>query len=245
MAVSTMIHQQVGMEVIIHFCTRDRSLLGIQAELLGAYALGHRIILALTGDPPNPVDKIASSGVFDIDSIGLIKLLRRMNQGLDVAGNTIGAATDFLIGCAFDPSARDLSHEIDRLYQKMEAGADFVMTQPFFDIELLDKTMDLVKDFHLPILMGILPLQNGRHAEFLHNEVPGITIPGWALERMRAAGPQGIAEGVKMAQELLSHARARVAGAYLMPSFGRYEVCAQVLEILPQYRPQPAAAEIT
>jgi homocysteine S-methyltransferase len=240
-AVSTMIRQQVGMEVIIHFTTRDRSLLGIQAELLGAYALGHRTILALTGDPPNPVDKIASSGVFDIDAVGLIKMLRRMNQGLDVAGNTIGGATDFLIGCAFDPGARDLPLQIDRLYQKMEAGADFVMTQPFFDMELLDKTLDLVSDFKLPILMGILPLQNARHAEFLHNEVPGITIPEWALARMRAAGANGIDEGVKMGQELLTYARDKVAGAYLMPSFGRYEVCAQVLESLPQYR--PAAVE--
>lgn len=242
-AVSTMIRQQVGMEVIIHFTTRDRSLLGIQAELLGAYAMGHRIILALTGDPPNPVEKIASSGVFDIDAVGLIKMLRRMNQGLDVAGNTIGGATDFLIGCAFDPGARDLPLQIDRLYQKMEAGADFVMTQPFFDMELLDKTLDLVSDFKLPILMGILPLQNARHAEFLHNEVPGITIPGWALERMRAAGANGIDEGIKMGQELLTYARDKVAGAYLMPSFGRYEVCAQVLESLPQYRPQPLPAD--
>ena len=138
--------------------------------------------------------------MFDIDSIGLIKLLRRMNQGLDVAGNTIGGATDFLVGCAFDPSARDLPHEIDRLYEKMAAGADFVMTQPFFDMNLLDKTLELVGGFHLPVLMGILPLQNGRHAEFLHNEVPGITIPDWVLKRMRDAGANGIAEGVALAQ---------------------------------------------
>ncbi|HEX6607909.1 MAG TPA: bifunctional homocysteine S-methyltransferase/methylenetetrahydrofolate reductase [Chloroflexia bacterium] len=241
MAVSNMVRQQVGAEVIIHFCTRDRSLLGLQAELLGAHAMGQRIILALTGDPPNPVEKIASSGVFDIDSIGLIKLLRKMNAGYDVAGNTIGGPTSFLIGAAFNPNARDLDLEIDRLYQKMEAGADFVMTQPFFDLEWLDKTLDLVGDFKLPILMGILPLQSGRHAEFLHNEVPGITIPDWARARMHAAGANGRQEGIAMAQELLSYAYKKVAGAYLMPSFGRYEVCAQVLEAAPEFRPRVVA----
>ncbi|HMA33719.1 MAG TPA: bifunctional homocysteine S-methyltransferase/methylenetetrahydrofolate reductase, partial [Chloroflexia bacterium] len=154
MACSNMVRQQVGMDVIIHFCTRDRSLLGLQAELLGAHAMGQRTILALTGDPPNPVEKIASSGVFDIDSIGLIKMLRKMNAGVDVAGNTIGGQTQFLIGCAFNPNARDIDLEIDRLTQKMEAGADFVMTQPFFDIAWLDRTLDLVGAFQLPILMG-------------------------------------------------------------------------------------------
>jgi homocysteine S-methyltransferase len=234
MAVSNMVHQQVGAEVIIHFCTRDRSLLGLQAELLGAHAMGQRIILALTGDPPNPVEKIASSGVFDIDSIGLIKLLRGMNHGVDVGGNPIGGRTEFLIGAAFNPSARDLDLEIQRLHSKMEAGADFVMTQPFFDVEWLDRTLAEVGDFKLPILMGILPLQSGRHAEFLHNEVPGITIPDWARERMHAAGANGRQEGIAMAQELLRYAYDKVAGAYLMPSFGRYEVCAQVIESVPQ-----------
>ncbi|HUS17593.1 MAG TPA: bifunctional homocysteine S-methyltransferase/methylenetetrahydrofolate reductase [Chloroflexia bacterium] len=236
MAVSNMVMQQVGLEVIIHFCTRDRSLLGLQAELLGAHAMGQRIILALTGDPPNPVEKIASSGVFDIDSIGLIKLLRKMNAGVDVAGNTIGGQTQFLIGCAFNPNARDLEMEIDRLHQKMEAGADFVMTQPFFDLEWLDKTLDLVGDFRLPILMGILPLQSGRHAEFLHNEVPGIVIPDWARKRMQDAGANGRQQGIAMAQELLLYAYKKVAGAYLMPSFGRYEVCAQVLDVVPEVK---------
>jgi len=242
MAVSNMVRQQVGAEVIIHFCTRDRSLLGLQAELLGAHAMGQRIILALTGDPPNPVEKIGSSGVFDIDSIGLIKLLKKMNAGLDVSGNTIGGHTEFLIGCAFNPNARDLDLEIERLTSKMAAGADFVMTQPFFDVTWLDRTLDLVRGFDLPILMGILPLQSGRHAEFLHNEVPGITIPDWARQRMHAAGANGRQEGIAMAQELVQYAYSRVAGAYLMPSFGRYEVCAQVLEVVPEVQAALAAA---
>jgi methionine synthase / methylenetetrahydrofolate reductase(NADPH) len=242
MACSNMVRQQVGIEVIIHFCTRDRSLLGLQAELLGAHAMGQRIILALTGDPPNPVEKIGSSGVFDIDSIGLIKLLRKLNAGVDVAGNSIGGQTNFLIGCAFNPNARDLELEIDRLYRKMEAGADFVMTQPFFDVDWLDRTLDLVKHFKLPILMGILPLQSGRHAEFLHNEVPGITIPDWARRRMQEAGANGKQAGVAMAQDLVRRAYAKVAGAYLMPSFGRYEVCAQVLEVVPELAREAAPA---
>ena len=243
MACSNMVRQQTGLEIIIHFCTRDRSLLGLQAELLGAHAMGQRIILALTGDPPNPVEKIASSGVFDIDSVGLIQLLRKMNAGLDVADNSIGGQTEFLIGCAFNPNAQDLSLEIDRLHQKMEAGADFVMTQPFFDVEWLDRILDLVGAFKLPILMGIIPLQSGRHAEFLHNEVPGMTIPDWARKQMHEAGANGRQAGVAMAQELVRYAYQKVAGVYLMPSFGRYEVCAQVLEVLPGLEPQAASAD--
>ncbi len=236
LACSNMVRQQLDMEVIVHFCTRDRSLLGLQAELLGAHAMGQRIILALTGDAPNPVEKIASSGVFDIDSIGLIELLRKLNAGYDVADNSIGGQTQFLIGCAFNPNAHDLGLEVERLHRKMEAGADFVMTQPFFDVEWLDKILDLVGDFRLPILMGIIPLQSGRHADFLHNEVPGMTIPEWARRRMHAAEPNGRQAGIVMAQELLRYAYSKVAGAYLMPSFGRYEVCAQVLDVIPELR---------
>ncbi|MDQ3929313.1 MAG: bifunctional homocysteine S-methyltransferase/methylenetetrahydrofolate reductase [Chloroflexota bacterium] len=240
LAVCYMVSQQVGMPVIPHFTTRDRTLMGIQAELLGAHAMGLRHVLALTGDAPNPVDRLGSSAVFDIDSIGLVKLLVKLNQGMDLADNNIGGNTDFLIGCAFNPTARDLPLEIDRLGQKLEAGAHFVMTQPVYDLELVERTLQHVKQFNAHVVLGILPLQSHRHAEFLHNEVPGITIPEFVLARMHEAGPNGRQAGVEMAQEILQYAYGRYAGAYLMPSFGRYELCASVLDVLPRFAPVEA-----
>lgn len=237
LAVCYLVSQQAGMTVIPHFTTRDRTLMGIQAELLGAHAMGLRHILALTGDAPNPVDRMGSSAVFDIDSIGLVKLLTQLNNGVDLSGNSIGGKTDFLIGCAFNPTARDLPLEKERLGQKLEAGAHFVMTQPVYDLELVERTLEHVKHFNAPVLLGILPLQSHRHAEFLHNEVPGITIPEFVLARMHEAGPNGRQAGLEMAREILQHAYGRYAGAYLMPSFGRYELCAQVLDVLPRFAP--------
>ena len=237
LAVCYLVHQQAGLNVIPHFTTRDRTLMGIQAELLGAHAMGLRHILALTGDAPNPVDRLGSSAVFDIDAIGLVKLLTGLNNGVDLAGNSIGGNTDFLIACAFNPTARDLPLEIDRLGQKLEAGAHFVMTQPVYDLELVERTLESVRHLNAHILMGILPLQSHRHAEFLHNEVPGIVIPPFVLERMREAGNEGRRAGIEMAQEILEYAHGRYAGVYLMPSFGRYELCASVLDVLPRFAP--------
>ncbi len=241
LAVSYLIRLEVGLPVIPHFTTRDRTLMGIQAELLGAHAMGIRHILALTGDAPNPVDRMGSSAVFDIDSIGLIKLLTKLNNGEDLAGNSIGGTTDFLIGCAFNPTARDLPLELDRLGQKLEAGAHFVMTQPVYDLELVERTLEVARQFRVHILLGILPLQSHKHAEFLHNEVPGIVIPDFVMERMKEAGPNGRQAGVEMAQEILRYAYNRYAGAYLMPSFGRYELCASVLDVLPRFAPTISA----
>ena len=235
LAVCYMVRQQLGLNVIPHFTTRDRTLMGIQAELLGAHAMGLRHILALTGDAPNPVDRLGSSAVFDIDSIGLIKLLTQLNNGVDLAGNSIGGTTDFLIACAFNPTARDLPLEKERLGQKLEAGAHFVMTQPVYDLELVESTLEHVKHFNANVLLGILPLQSHRHAEFLHNEVPGISIPEFVLARMHEAGPNGRQAGLEMAREILQYAHKRYAGVYLMPSFGRYELCASVLDVLPRF----------
>ncbi|HET9493999.1 MAG TPA: bifunctional homocysteine S-methyltransferase/methylenetetrahydrofolate reductase [Chloroflexia bacterium] len=244
LAVCYLVLQQTGMTVIPHFTTRDRTLMGIQSELLGAHAMGLRHILALTGDAPNPVDRMGSSAVFDIDSIGLVKLLSTLNEGLDLAGNSIGGTTDYLIGCAFNPTARDISQEKERLAQKLEAGAHFIMTQPVYDLDLVERTLEHVKDFDTPVLLGILPLQSYRHAEFLHNEVPGIVIPEFVLARMFEAGPNGRQAGLEMAQEILLHAHTRYAGVYLMPSFGRYELCASTLDVLPRFAPTAAPAEL-
>jgi homocysteine S-methyltransferase len=229
-----LIQHQVGVETILHLTTRDRSLMGLQSDLLGAHAVGVRTILALTGDPPSLGDYPDSSAVYDIDSTGLIRVLSQLNQGTDSAGASIGKHANFLIACAVDPTRADLEHEAERLRTKLEAGANFVMTQPIFDPAVWRRFLDVygVERLPVPVLIGILPLQSTKHAEFLHNEVPGITLTDAARERMRRAGAEGRAEGVKMAQELLLQLRPDVQGVYLMPSFGRYEVAAEVLRVL-------------
>ena len=229
-----LITHQVGVETILHFTTRDRSLMGLQSELLGAHAVGVRNILALTGDPPSLGHYPGSSAVYDVDSIGLIRILRRLNEGTDSAGASIGRQAGFTVACAVDPTRADLLEEARRLKEKLDAGADFVMTQPVYDVAIWHRFLDLFgrENLRVPVLVGILPLQSSKHAEFLHNEVPGITLTDAARDRMRRAGADGRREGVKMAQELLSDLRPFAQGVYLMPSFGRYEVAAEVLEAL-------------
>lgn len=234
LALATMISQQVGVETILHFTCRDRNLMGIQSDLMGAHALGLRNILALTGDPPRAGDYPNATAVFDVDSIGLIRILRQLNAGTDLAGNSIGEPTRFLIGCAVNPAAEDLETELERFRKKVEAGAEFTMTQPLYELEALTRFLDAVgtgKD-RIPVLLGLLPLQSHRHAEFLHNEVPGINIPDHAREAMRDAGEKGIEVGIEMCRALLLKARSLVEGVYLMPSFGRYEVVARVAEVV-------------
>ena len=239
MTLSYLIQHQVGIETIVHFTTRDRSLMGLQSELLGAHAVGVRNILALTGDPPSLGDYPDSSAVYDVDSVGLIRVLRRLNEGVDSAGASIGRGASFTIACAVDPTKADLAEEARRLRSKLEAGAHFVMTQPIFDLAVWHQFLDAyetewgTKDLGLPVMLGILPLQSTKHAEFLHNEVPGITLTDEARARMREAGSDGRQEGVRMAQALLADAVPHVQGVYLMPSFGRYEVAAEVLTAIP------------
>jgi methionine synthase I (cobalamin-dependent)/5,10-methylenetetrahydrofolate reductase len=228
-----LIQHQVGIETIIHFTTRDRSLMGLQSELLGAHAVGVRNILALTGDPPSLGDYPDSSAVYDVDSIGLIRILNKLNEGVDSAGASIGRQANFTVLCAVDPTRADLDEEVRRLRRKLEAGAQIVMTQPIYDVRVW--TLFLEKfggEIPVPVLIGILPLQSSKHAEFLHNEVPGITLTDRARERMRLAGADGRREGVEMAQELLADLRPHAQGVYIMPSFGRYEVAAEVMEVL-------------
>ncbi|HET9661981.1 MAG TPA: bifunctional homocysteine S-methyltransferase/methylenetetrahydrofolate reductase [Thermomicrobiales bacterium] len=228
-----MIQHQVDVETIVHFTTRDRSLMGIQSELLGAHAAGVRTVLALTGDPPTLGGYPGTTGVYDTDSIGLIKLLTNMNEGVDAVGAPIGSRADFRIGCAVDPTRQDLALEAERLHAKLEAGAHFVMTQPIFDASVWTEFLAFFGGpIPVPLMIGILPLQSAKHADFLHNEVPGITLTEDALRRMHAAGPDGRREGVRMAQELLLDLMPIAQGVYLMPSFGRYEVAAEVLDVL-------------
>jgi methionine synthase / methylenetetrahydrofolate reductase(NADPH) len=235
MTMCYLIQHQVGIETVLHFTTRDRSLMGLQSELLGAHAVGVRNILALTGDPPSLGDYPDSSAVYDVDSVGLIRVLSKLNSGTDSAGSSIGRMAGFTVACAVDPTRADLEEEARRLRAKLDAGANFVMTQPIFDVAVWENFLKVLGEpIAVPVLVGILPLQSSRHAEFLHNEVPGITLTDQARERMRLAGADGRREGVKMAQELLSALEEQAQGVYIMPSFGRYEVAAEVLEVLRQ-----------
>ncbi|MGE5176060.1 MAG: methylenetetrahydrofolate reductase, partial [Hyphomicrobiales bacterium] len=206
------------------------------SDLMGAHALGIRNILALTGDPPRAGDYPNATAVFDVDSIGLIRILARLNEGKDLGGNSIGEPTRFVIGCAVNPTAESFEAEIDRFRQKIDAGAEFAMTQPLYELETLERFLEAIGGTRIPVLLGLLPLQSHRHAEFLHNEVPGISIPEPARNAMRDAGDRGIEVGIEMCRKLLLEAKERVEGAYLMPSFGRYEVVARVVEAI---RPGP------
>jgi homocysteine S-methyltransferase len=234
MTLCYLIQHEVDVETIIHFTTRDRSLMGLQSELLGAHAANVRNILALTGDPPNLGDYPESTAVYDVDSIGLIRIISRLNQGEDSFGASIGRGASFTIACAIDPTRQDLEEEARRLHDKIESGADFVMTQPIFDIDVWTRFLKIYGEAKLPVpvMIGVLPLQSSRHAEFLHNEVPGITLTDKARDRMRQAGSSGRQEGVQMAQELLRELVPFADGTYLMPSFGRYEVAAEVISVL-------------
>ncbi|MEX1296492.1 MAG: bifunctional homocysteine S-methyltransferase/methylenetetrahydrofolate reductase [Candidatus Limnocylindrales bacterium] len=234
MAVGFAIQRDLGLESLIHFTTRDRNLMALESELLGAHALGIRDILALTGDPPRVGDYPSGTGIWDIDSIGLIGILGRLNRGEDQAGRPIGAPAGFTVACALDPTAEDLDAEIERLAGKVEAGAHLIMTQPIYATEQWDRFMSRAAArwgdrLPRPVLFGVLPLHTARHAEFLHHEVPGITIPEDVRAAMHAAGDRGAEVGLEQSLELLTTMRPHVDGTYIMPSFGRYEQSAELV----------------
>jgi len=231
---AALIQQWVGMETVLHYTCRDRNLLGMQADLLGAHATGLRNILAVTGDPPKLGDYPHVTAVYDVESIGLVRVLDGLNRGVDLAANPIGQPTTFLVGVGANPGAEDLEREVRRFRYKVEAGANFCMTQPVYDVEILSRFLDRISDCRIPVLAGILPLASYRNAEFLHNEVPGMRIPEPIRERMRKAGSDEKAreEGVSIAQEVLVACRPLVQGAYIMPPFGRIDAAIKVLEVL-------------
>ena len=234
MAVGFAIQRELGLEALIHFTTRDRNLMALESELLGAHALGIRDILALTGDPPRVGDYPGGTGIWDIDSTGLIGILSRLNRGEDQAGRPIGAPAGFTIACALDPTQQDVERELDRLQGKIEAGAHLIMTQPIYARAQWDRFMDGAAArwgdrLPRPVLLGVLPLHTARHAEFLHNEVPGITIPDDVRAAMHAAGDRGAEVGLEKSLELLTEMRPFVDGTYIMPSFGRYEQSAELV----------------
>jgi homocysteine S-methyltransferase len=237
LSTSVLIKSRIGVETILHFTTRDRNLMAIQSDLIGGHAMGLRTVLALTGDPPSVGDYAESKAVYDVDSIGLIRIVKQLNSGVDVGGNSIGTPTRFLVGCALNPTAEDLKLELERFREKLAAGADFVMTQPIYDPELFKRVLKDVGRVEAPIIMGILPLQSYRHALFLHNELPGVKLTADVLRRMELAGAEGVAEGLAIAREMIEECGPLVAGLGIVPSFGRYETVAHLVETL-----QPVAS---
>src|SRR6185503_6920440 len=213
-----LVREATGLDINMHFTCRDRNLMGIQAEVLGAHAVDIRNILAMTGDPPRTGDYVNATAVFDVDAIGLIRILSGMNRGLDATGASIGEPTSFCVGVALDPGAAEPTREMERFLAKVEAGARWVQTQPLYDLEVLERFFARSRS-PIPLLVGLMPLHSSRHAEFLHNEVPGITVPDAVRARMKDAGERGLRVGIETAQALLADVRGRHAGAYLMPSF--------------------------
>jgi homocysteine S-methyltransferase len=241
-----LIQREVGMEAVVHYACRDRNLLGMLSDLLGAAASGLNNLLIVTGDPPKMGPYPEATAVFDIDSIGLTNLVSRLNHGLDPGGNSIGEPTRFLIAVGVNPASPDKERELRRLAWKVEAGAELAITQPVFDLDQLDRFLGEVAPLGIPIVAGIWPLVSLRNAEFLANEVPGVTVPAAVLERMRAASARGkeeaLQEGVRIAQEMLAAVRTRVRGAQVAAPLGRVPVALEVLaDTLAQTR-EPAAA---
>ena len=233
-AMARLIQDHLGIETIIHFTTRDRNLMALQSELLGAHALGIRNVLALTGDPLRVGDYPNTTGVWNVDSVGLISVIRGMNEGHDAAGSSIGAKASFHIGAALNLNMTDeqVDQEIDKYWRKINAGAHFIMTQPIYELAPLERFLARAGKPPIPMLLGCIPLNNTRHAEFLHNEVPGITIPEDVRHRMRDAGDRSHEEGLKIAQELLTQASELVQGVYIETSYQRYDVAVRLTELL-------------
>ncbi len=229
---TSLIIERHGIEAVTHYCCRDRNLLGMLSDLLGASALGLRNLLLITGDPPKMGPYPDATAVFDIDAIGLTNLVRQLNRGLDPGGNPIGAPTAFAIGVGVNPAAIDPAHERRRFAWKVEAGAEYAITQPVFDPAQLETFLASIEDTRIPVVAGIWPLVSARNAEFLANEVPGVTVPREVLERMRRASDRGkehaVAEGIAIAQEMLARVRGAVQGVQVSAPFGRIELALEV-----------------
>jgi len=227
-----LIQREVGIETVIHYCCRDRNLLGMLSDILGAHAAGLRNILIITGDPPKMGPYPEATAVFDIDSIGLTNLVYRLNRGLDPGNNPIGAPTSWAIGVGVNPGAVELDRELSRFHWKVDAGAEFAVTQPVFDVGQLEGFLKRVEAYRIPIVAGIWPLISLRNAEFLANEVPGVVVPAEVLERMRRAQDKGkeaaLAEGVTIAREMFQQVKGSVQGVQVSAPFGRVEVALEV-----------------
>jgi homocysteine S-methyltransferase len=239
LATAVLIQQRVGIEAVVHYCCRDRNLLGMLSDLLGAQALGLRNLLLITGDPPKMGPYPDATAVFDIDAIGLTHLVSRLNRGLDPGGNALGEPTSFVVGVGVNPGAEDFEHEMRRFYWKVEAGAEYAITQPVFDLRQLEAFVERIdKDgLKIPVIAGIWPLVSARNAEFLANEVPGVVVSDEVMARMRRASAEskerGVEEGTQIAQEMLAAAFPMIQGVQVSAPFGKVPLALRVLDAIP------------
>jgi homocysteine S-methyltransferase len=239
-AVAVLVQRRVGIETVLHYCCRDRNLLGMHSDLLGCAALGLRNLLLITGDPPKMGPYPDATAVFDIDSIGLTNMANLMNRGLDLGGNPFGEPTKFTIGVGVNPGHLDLDYELKRLDWKVKAGAEYAITQPVFDVAQLEHFLKRIEELQLPVVAGIWPLLSYRNAQFMNNEVPGVSVPDEVMERMRIANDKSkehaLHEGVAIARETLERVRGRVAGVQVSAPLGRVDLALQVFEGLVEKR---------
>jgi homocysteine S-methyltransferase len=222
LSLAVLIEQQAGLETLMYYACRDRNLLGIQSDLLGAHAIGLRNVLLVTGDPGRVGDYPDATAVFDVDSIGLTNVVLRLNQGSDVGGQPIGRPTAFHIGVSVNPAAPNVDEELRRFEYKVEAGAEFVLTRPVFDLAAFDRFLKRIETARLPVVAGVFPFENARNAEFMANEVPGVRVPDALVERMRQVNgvEKAVAEGVAIAREIALELRHRVQGVEISTASG-------------------------
>ena len=232
LAAALLVQQQAGIETVLHYACRDRNLLGMQSDLLGAHSMGIRNLLIITGDPPRVGDYPDATAVYDVDSIGLTNVVARLNAGLDIGEQPIGQPTAFHIGVALNPGALDVAAELRRFEYKLKAGAEFAITQPVFEAESFADVLRQVGGTPIPILAGIMPLESLRHAEFMANEVPGVQVPDAVVERMRQAESDGRAhaEGIRIARELAAEIRPLVQGLQISTAAGAVDAALEVME---------------
>jgi len=228
-----LLQQQAGIEAVLHFCCRDRNILGIQSELLGAHAVGIRNLICITGDPPRMGGYPGATAVFDVDSIGLVNIVNSLNRGLDIGGNAMGSQTEFLIGVGVNPGALNLDEELQRFEWKLRAGAEYVVTQPVFDLGILENFLKRIQPARIPVIAGIWPLTSYRNAEFMVNELR-VPVPESVLDRMRRAHTAEAAarEGLAIAREMVEGVRHLVQGVQLSAPFGRYQTALEVAEAI-------------
>jgi methionine synthase / methylenetetrahydrofolate reductase(NADPH) len=239
LATAVLVEREIGLETVLHYCCRDRNLLGMMSDLLGAAALGLRNLLLITGDPPKMGPYPDATAVFDIDSIGLTNMVTKLNHGLDLGNNPVGNATSFCVGVGVNPGAFNLDEEIRRFEWKVEAGAEFAITQPVFDVEQLREFLKRIEHVRIPVVAGIWPLVSYRNAEFLHNEVPGVRVTPEIMERMRVASERGKEhareEGLQIARESLLEVRGLIQGVQVSAPFNNVRYALEVFEALPEF----------
>lgn len=239
LALASLIQRRVGIETVLHYVCRDRNVIGMQSDLLGAYALGIKNILAITGDPPKLGNYPDATAVFDVDAIGLVNILNRLNHGMDIAGNPIGAPTGFFVGVGANPGAVNLDEELRRLDWKVEAGAEYIVTQPVFDIKIFEEFINKTQHIKVPIIAGIWPLTSIRNAEFMNNEIPGCHVPDYIMQRLegyRDSKEDSRKEGIQIAREILESILDMIKGVQVSMPFGRVQTIIELFDGLNRVR---------